>query len=134
MAKPDHAQQATRAASDPHGHTTPGVIMKSFGQTRKLIALAIGVLTMSACASLDAGHASVVPGAKIDSGLGELPHYRNWVDPTGRAPMGSMRTASVVPAGKIDSGLGELPHYRDWVDASGRMPTRSMLTASGTTR
>ena len=68
--------------------------MKSFGQTLKVIALAIGVLTMSACASLDAGHASVVPGAKIDSGLGELPHYRDWVDASGRMPTRSMLTAS----------------------------------------
>ena len=60
--------------------------MKPFGRTLKVIALAIGVLTMSACASLDAGHASVVPGAKLDSGLGELPHYRDWIDPTGRMP------------------------------------------------
>ena len=84
---------------------------------------------MSACASLDAGHASVVPAAKVDSGLGDLPHYRNWVDPTGRAPMEPVLTASVVPAGKVDSGLGDLPHYRDWVDPSGRMPTYS--TADG---
>jgi hypothetical protein len=29
-----------------------------------------------------------VPGEKIDSGLGDLPHYRDWKDPTGKAPMG----------------------------------------------
>ena len=108
--------------------------MKSLGKTLKVIALAVGVLTMSACASLDAGHASVVPAAKVDSGLGDLPHYRNWVDPTGRAPTGQVLTASVVPTGKVDSGLGELPHYRDWVDPSGRMPTHSMLAVGGTTR
>jgi hypothetical protein len=105
--------------------------MKSFGKTLKVIALAIGVLTMSACASLDAGHASIVPAAKVDSGLGELPHYRNWADPTGRSPM---LTAGVVPAAKVDSGLGELPHYRDWVDPSGHTPTRAVLTAAGTPR
>jgi hypothetical protein len=68
--------------------------MKSFGQTLTVIALAIGVMTMSACASLDADHASVVPAAKVDSGLGELPHYRDWVDPSGRTPTHSMLTAS----------------------------------------
>ena len=67
--------------------------MKSFGQTLKMIALAIGVLTMSACASLDAGQVSVVPAAKVDSGLGELPHYRDWVDPSGRVSS-QMLTAS----------------------------------------
>ena len=69
--------------------------MKTYGRSLKVIALAIGVLTMSGCASLDAGHASVVPGAKVDSGLGNLPHYRNWVDPTGRTPMAPMLTASI---------------------------------------
>lgn len=108
--------------------------MKTYGRSLKVIALAIGVLTMSGCASLDAGHTSVVPGAKVDSGLGNLPHYRNWVDPTGRTPMAPMLTASVVPAGKVDSGLGDLPHYRDWVDPSGRMPTQAVLTASDPTR
>ena len=29
-----------------------------------------------------------VQGEKIDSGLGELPHYRDWKDPTGKAPLG----------------------------------------------
>jgi hypothetical protein len=36
----------------------------------------------------------VVPAAKIDSGLGELPHYRDWVDPSGRLPTRAMLTAS----------------------------------------
>ena len=66
--------------------------MKPFARNLKVIALAIGVLTMSACASVDAGHASLVPAAKVDNGLGELPHYRDWVDPTGR--MQPMLTAS----------------------------------------
>lgn len=68
--------------------------MKSLRPTLKVIALAIGVMTMSACASLDASHASVVPAAKVDNGLGELPHYRDWVDPTGRMPTRAMLTAS----------------------------------------
>jgi hypothetical protein len=68
--------------------------MKSIGKSLKVVALAIGVLTMSACASLDAGHASVVPAAKVDSGLGDLPHYRDWVDPSGRTPTSMVLTAS----------------------------------------
>jgi hypothetical protein len=67
--------------------------MKSYRRTLKVIALAIGVATMSACASLDAGHAQAQHGMKLDSGLGELPHYRDWVDPSGRTPMAAMRTA-----------------------------------------
>ena len=35
------------------------------------------------------------PGAKIDSGLGDLPHYRYWADPTGKAPV----APTVVAAG-----------------------------------
>jgi len=27
-------------------------------------------------------------GQKIDSGLGDLPHYSQWVDKTGRSPLG----------------------------------------------
>ena len=68
--------------------------MKSLGRTLKVVALAIGVLTMSACASLDADQTKVVPAAKVDSGLGELPHYRNWVDPSGRLPTQALLTVS----------------------------------------
>jgi hypothetical protein len=60
----------------------------------KMIAVAIGILSMSACASLEVGQADSVPAAKLDNGLGELPHYRDWVDPTGRAPMDPMLTAN----------------------------------------
>jgi hypothetical protein len=67
--------------------------MKPFSKALKVIALAIGVAALSACASVDASHAQATPGAKLDNGLGELPHYRDWVDPTGRAP-----TAHVVSA------------------------------------
>jgi len=93
MAKPD-TRNSTSAASDPHGQTTTGVIMNTYGKTLKVIALAIGVLAMSACASIDAGQASAVPAAKVDSGLGQLPHYRDWVDPSGRMQTQSMLTAS----------------------------------------
>jgi hypothetical protein len=55
--------------------------MNTSSKVLKTIALAIGVLAMSGCSSLDVG---VVPAAKVDSGLGSLPHYREWVDPTGR--------------------------------------------------
>lgn len=67
--------------------------MKALSQSLKIIALATGVLTMSACASLDAGRSAATPAAKVDSGLGELPHYRDWVDPSGRMPT-QMLTAS----------------------------------------
>ena len=44
------------------------------------------------------------PAAKIDNGLGTLPHHSQWRDPWVYA----------TPAEKIDSGLGSLPHYSHW--------------------
>lgn len=37
-----------------------------------------------------------VAGQKIDSGLGELPHYRLWTDPSGKNPMGSPKVAKAA--------------------------------------
>ena len=73
----------------------------------------------------DAGSATAqLPGQKIDSGLGDLPHYSQWADPTGKNPL---RRAAAVPSAKvhvdgekIDSGLGDLPPYGQWADKSGR--------------
>ena len=67
--------------------------MKPFGRTLKVIALAIGVLTMSACASLDTSFVGAAPAAKLDNGLGDLPHYRDWVDPSGRTSTEPQLTA-----------------------------------------
>lgn len=62
----------------------------------------------------EAAHADV-PGQKIDSGLGQLPHYRHWADRSGRL-------TTVVLGESLDDGLGELPHYSQWKDPSGRDP------------
>lgn len=67
--------------------------MKSYRRTLRMIALAIGAATLSACASVDAGGAQSLRGTKLDSGLGDLPHYRDWIDPTGRTPMQPVQTA-----------------------------------------
>lgn len=58
----------------------------------------------------------VLVGQSLDSGLGELPHYRYWAERSGK---------SVVVGQKLDSGLGDLPHYRLWADALGRNPLAS---------
>jgi hypothetical protein len=50
----------------------------------------------------DAAPASHVAGQKLDSGLGELPHYSRWTDPTGKTP-----TRYRVAGEKLDSGLGD---------------------------
>jgi hypothetical protein len=76
-----------------------------------------------------AGTGAAVPGQKIDSGLGSLPHYSKWIDRSGRDPM-----ASRVPGESLDSGLGELPHYSKWVDPAGRDPLGLERTALGLAR
>jgi hypothetical protein len=45
-----------------------------------------------AAAAVDSRH---VPGEKVDSGLGDLPHYSQWADPTGKTPM--QPRAAVAP-------------------------------------
>jgi len=64
--------------------------MSKFQQSLKVLAVVIGIGTLSACQSTPPN----MPVAKIDNGLGELPHYRDWVDPTGRSPMGPVMTAN----------------------------------------
>jgi hypothetical protein len=59
----------------------------------KTIACAV---LMAAGAAFAAGPISKpVAGAKIDNGLGDLPHYRHWVDKTGKDPLGERRVAAV---------------------------------------
>ncbi|HET9821105.1 MAG TPA: hypothetical protein VFQ16_04705 [Burkholderiaceae bacterium] len=71
----------------------------------------------AACVATSAGTDGQVPGQKLDSGLGVLPHYSKWTDRTGRDPMGVR-----VAGESLDDGLGELPHYSKWVDPTGRDP------------
>ena len=60
-------------------------------QSLKVLAVILGVCALSACQSLDTTAAT--PVAKIDSGLGDLPHYRDWIDPSGREPMAPVTAA-----------------------------------------
>jgi hypothetical protein len=64
-----------------------------------------------------------VPGQKLDSGLGELPHYRHWADSTGKNPVRGSVPAQVAGESK-DSGLGELPHYSLWANKFDRADVR----------
>ena len=64
--------------------------MSKLQQSLKVLAVIIGVGALSACQSLNPS----VPVVKLDNGLGELPHYRDWIDPTGRSPMGAVVTAN----------------------------------------
>ena len=54
-----------------------------------------------------------VTGEKLDSGLGELPHYNQW--------------ANHVTGQKVDSGLGDLPHYSQWADPTGKNPLQARV-------
>ena len=44
-----------------------------------------------------------VVGEKKDSGLGDLPHYSQWADPTGKNPMRAATQAA--PANKAERSL-----------------------------
>lgn len=70
--------------------------------------LACGAETPNASAK------SRVAGEKLDSGLGELPHYREWAHHPVTRWWAAAADAARVPGEKLDSGLGELPHYREW--------------------
>jgi hypothetical protein len=84
------------------------------------IAATSTMLFQTQLASAGEAVAAAAPaGQKLDSGLGELPHYRDWADPTGKAPV-----AAKVAGQKLDSGLGDLPHYRYWADPTGKAPVR----------
>jgi len=64
--------------------------MSKFHQSLKVLAVVIGIGALSACQSLNPN----MPVAKVDNGLGDLPHYRDWIDPTGRAPTEPVMTAN----------------------------------------
>lgn len=81
--------------------------------------IAAAVMTASLLVCGAAASAADVPGQKLDSGLGQLPPYRLWDDPSGRQPIRHR-----VLGESLDDGLGDLPHYRDWDDKTGRQPVR----------
>ena len=83
-------------------------------RSRAALVQAALVLALPATAQMPSGAPA---GQKLDSGLGELPHYSQWLDKSGRSPLGTR-----VAGESLDSGLGALPHYRHWEDPSGRDP------------
>jgi hypothetical protein len=96
--------------------------------TTLMAALLAGAMLLhaeSASADKPDAAATSVAGEKLDSGLGDLPHYRHWADPKGKAPLGNH-----VAGQKLDSGLGELPPYRLWADPTGRVPVRTEQIAA----
>ena len=89
-----------------------------------LVAAMAGLASTPTLAADASSATAQLPGQKIDSGLGDLPHYSQWADPTGKNPL--HRVAAVPSAKvhldgeKVDSGLGDLPPYSQWADKSGR--------------
>ena len=88
------------------------------------ITIALGTAALLATAVLAHAAPVAVSGQKIDSGLGGLPHYSQWLDKSGRDPMGTR-----VVGESLDNGLGELPHYSQWTDRTGRDPVAGTVTA-----
>jgi hypothetical protein len=80
----------------------------------KLLAALAATALLSAAGPALSGPDASMPGQKLDSGLGDLPHYSKWTDTGGRV---AVRTQ--VPGQKLDSGLGDLPHYSKWADLNG---------------
>jgi hypothetical protein len=65
-----------------------------------IVSLALLMPLQSATAAGTGAKSSprVVAGQKIDSGLGELPHYRLWADPSGKNPMGLSKSGKSAKA------------------------------------
>lgn len=79
--------------------------MNKFAQISVMAAVAAFLTASPALAADPAPQAQ--SGQKLDSGLGQLPHYRYWADKTGKNPV-PVR----VVGEKLDSGLGDIQPQR----------------------
>jgi hypothetical protein len=79
------------------------IVMKRFAIVALAAVLASTLIAGQAGAADAASAKNQVLGQKIDSGLGELPHYRDWADKSGRNPL-----LNRVAGEKLDSGLGDI--------------------------
>ncbi len=61
--------------------------MKKFTTLCVAASIAATLVSMSAVATELAVAPVKVNGEKVDSGLGDLPHYSQWTDPTGKNPV-----------------------------------------------
>lgn len=83
----------------------------------KMAALA-GLLVATTMAGAEPSQAGMThkgtsfPGEKVDSGLGELPHYRHWKHTYPPANAASQQIVVRIPGEKLDSGLADVPVYR----------------------
>ena len=79
--------------------------MKKFASVSRMAVLATFVAAGPALAADPSPEA--LSGQKLDSGLGELLHYRYWADKSGKSPV-PVR----VVGEKLDSGLGDIQPQR----------------------
>lgn len=95
------------------------------------LAAILALLFVTFAGGAEAPRASAVRhvvGEKLDSGLGELPHYCEWAHhPATR----KLAAATGVPGEKLDSGLGALPHYREWAYYPATRKLAAATVASG---
>ena len=76
--------------------------------TTLIVSAACAATTLFAAAAFAADKSASVPvlGEKLDSGLGDLPHYRDWSDKTGKNVVGKQskqaRQVETAPADRAD--------------------------------
>ena len=58
----------------------------------------VSLSTVAVAAERAAAPAARVSGEKVDSGLGELPHYSKWADSSGKNPMQAQAKLDDKPA------------------------------------
>jgi hypothetical protein len=61
--------------------------MNKFTAFSSAAAIIAALVSTNTLAAERAAAPAKVSGEKVDSGLGELPHYSKWADPTGKNPM-----------------------------------------------
>ncbi|HZE90558.1 MAG TPA: hypothetical protein VE029_02435 [Rhizobacter sp.] len=101
--------------------------LSSFSSGATALACAAAWVASSFLVGADAAHAAKpayrqqsrpIPGQSLDDGLGDLPHYAHWSDPTGKAPL-----RNHVPGEKLDSGLGA---FADQLESEFNRPLKSV--------
>ncbi len=87
------------------------MIVRSMMAAALVAAFAIAAPAMAQDSAKNA-RMHAVPGEKLDSGLGQLPHYRDWPASMKAPAPAIVGRINPVPGEKLDSGLGDLPPYR----------------------
>jgi hypothetical protein len=83
--------------------------MNKFTALSVAASLAFSFASLSSVAvAAEAAPANKVSGEKVDSGLGDLPHYSKWADPTGKNPV----------QGKAQAKADDKPAQRQSVQVS----------------